>query len=471
MDTDKKYGWVFAHTRGIPGERMVERYRLQQIVGLLICIVWITTLVVPCSAADTVTLSVSMFKGEQQTRFNRPVLVAGIWHYVNITTDQNYDELTVTFYKGILLTIQEKNETNYYAWTYDTTNVVDWNDVSGYEIQYIQPSLCKRNNTQYSFCIGIKDTMPNSVDYSENWTLEIAHQGTTLSSEPIVVAKPKTGVSLSKPESINFHVDPFTVMDAAGDAFFKIGNIGNVPLYVNRLTDQYDYIEITGINQEFVPQDVITQYVTVHSQHWPPGIKRITMQLNGSYPRSYFIDTNATITLYSSFIIDVPQLVIYVGHSNFRIDEIEGTAITFQYQETLTMHEGELRDINAYVSGNGDVTVSIWADEKNLSVRALHDGTTETHSPLSFTSTNTSERDLIVTVEALSEGTVGLLNYQVTANGQTKTYTTRITIGPPTTETNTTSGLSFSLVQIIVIILVLLVVVYMVISYMKKRTR
>ena len=413
-----------------------------------------------------------MLQGEQQTRFDRPVLVAGIWHYVNITLDQNYDQVSLTFYKGIVLPSGNKNETNYYTWTYDSNKGAVWNDVSGYEIQYIKQELCTKNAAHYSFCIGIKDTMPNIVDYNENWTMEISSQGTTLSSERIVVEKPKTGVSLSKPESIIFHVDPFTVMDATGDAFFKIGNIGNIPLYVSRITGQYDYIDITGINQEFLPQDVTTEYVTVHSSSWPPGIKRINMQLNGSYPRSYFVETNATITLYSSFIIDVPQLVIYVGHSNFRIDEIVGTGITFQYQETLTMHEGEQRDINAYVSGNGDVTMSIWADEKNITMRHLYDGTTETHSPLSFTSTNTTERTIVVSVEALREGTTGLLNYQVTSHGETKTYTTRITIGPPSTQENdVATGFSLSLVQIIVILLILLVVAYMIVSYVKKRTR
>lgn len=413
-----------------------------------------------------------MLQGEQQTLFNRPVLVAGIWHYVNITTDQNYNELSVIFYKGIILSSGNKNETNYYEWTYDTNNATVWNDVSGYEVQYIKQNLCTKNATQYSFCIGVKDTMPNIVDYSENWTMEITHQGTTLYSESIVVAKPKTGVSVSKPESIIFHVDPFTVMDASGDNFFKIGNAGNIPLYVNLITGQYDYIEIIGINKVFLPQDVTTDYVTVHSKSWPPGIKKINMQLNGSYPRSYFIDTNATITLYSSFVIDMPQLIIYVGHSNFRIDEIIGTGITFQYQENVNMNEGEIQDISAYVSGNGDVTVAISADEKNISARKLYDGTTETHSPISFTSTNTTERTIVVTVEALSEGKTGVLTYEVTANGETKTYTTQISIGPPTTQENkATAGISLSLIQIIVIILVLFVVVYMVVSYVKRRTR
>ena len=318
--------------------------------------------------------------------------------------DQSIDELSLRFYKGITLTTGNKNETNYYEWKYDKNNVTVWNDVSGYGIEYIKQDSCLKNNTLYSFCIGIKDAMPNIVGYYENWTVEVLKDGTTLHSEGIVVEKPKTGISLSKPSSIIFYVDPFTVMDAQGDNFFKIGNIGNVPLYVNIDYEKYNDIEITDINKKFLPDDIITHYVIVHSRSWPPGIKRMDIQLNGSYPQSYFVDTNATVTLYTSFIIDVPQLVIYVGHSNYRIDEILGTGITFQYLEKLNMYEGEIRDISAYVSGNGAVTVEVWADEKNISALKLYDGSTETHSPISFTSTNTSERTIVVTVEALSEG-------------------------------------------------------------------
>jgi len=197
----------------------------------------------------------------------------------------------------------------------------------------------------------------------------------------------------------------------------------------------------------------------------------MNVELNGSYPQSYFVDTNATVTLYTSFIIDVPELVIYVGHSNYRIDEIQGTHITFQFIEKLTMYEGEIRDITAYVSGNGVVTVEVWADEKNVSALKVYDGTTETRSPISFTSTNTSERSIVVTVEALSEGKTGILSYQVTSNGVTKLYTTQITIEPPATHNTGASANPGLIMQIIVIIAVLLVVLYMIISYMKNKKR
>jgi hypothetical protein len=47
------------------------------------------------SAADDATLSIRMLQGEQQTSFNTPVLVSGVWHYVNITADQSIDTLSL----------------------------------------------------------------------------------------------------------------------------------------------------------------------------------------------------------------------------------------------------------------------------------------------------------------------------------------------------------------------------------------
>jgi hypothetical protein len=167
----------------------------------------------------------------------------------------------------------------------------------------------------------------------------------------------------------------------------------------------------------------------------------------------------------------VPQLVIYVGHSNYKIDEIQGTGIIFQYLEKLNMYEGEIRDITAYVSGDGPVTLEIWADGKNISVLKLVDGTTETTSPLTFTSTNTSERTIKTTVTALREGTTGILTYRVTGNGVTKTYTTQIRVGPPGSTPEENTGFSLSIMQLVIVGIVLLVLIYMVVTYLRNRKR
>jgi hypothetical protein len=423
-----------------------------------------------CFAADVTDFSIRMLEGEQQNRFNTPVLVAGIWHYVNITINENVDILSLKLYKGSAPPAGGKNETNYYEWNYDNNNPSVWMDISSYAMTYIKPEFCSKTNGLVSFCIGMKDTMPNIVDYYENWTVEVLSATVPVSKFPVVVEKPETGISLSKPSSILFRVDPFTAMDAQGDNFFKIGNKGNIPLYLDYDSEQYNDVEIADIEKKVLPDETRTYYVTVHSKSWPPGFKRMNIELTGIYPQSYFVDTNATVTLQTSFIIDVPELVVYVGHSNYEIEEIQGTGIVFQYLEKLTMREGETRDITAYVSGNGLVTLEIQADENNLSVLHLYEGSSEIDSPYSFSSSNNSERRFLISVKALSEGTMGILTYQVTANDVTKTYSTQITIGPPLS-TDTETGSPASLMQIVVIVIVLLVVIYMILSYIRNKKR
>lgn len=428
------------------------------------------SLLTSCSAADVNSLSLSLFDGGQQYRFTHPVLVAGIWHRLNITMDRAIDELFLHLYKDNAAPFATRNETNYYEWSYDKNDPAVWIDQSGYGIKYIQEDLCINTNTVYSFYIGIKDMLPNTIDYYENWTLEVVYQGSPIHSQRIVVEKPETGISLAKPSSILFRVEPFTITDVQGDAFFKIGNKGNIPLHVDFDREKYSDVDIIDIDKKFSPDETKTHTVVVHSKSWPPGFKKIDIQVTGLFDQSYFIDTNATITLQTSFIIDVPQLIISVGHGDYEIEELEGTGIVFQYLEKITMYEGEIRDITAYVSGNGAVTLEIGADEKNLSVLKVYDGTTETSSPLSFTSTNSSERTIIVTVKALSERTTGVLSYKVTGNGVTKTYTTQVSIGPPA-QPDQEFGSPASLMQIAVIVIVLLVVIYMIVSYVRNRKR
>ncbi len=417
-----------------------------------------------------------MLDGEKQTRFSKQVIVAGIWHYVNITME-NTDVFTLRFYKGYTVPSENKNETNYYEWKYDKNNAIVWSDISGYDADYINSDYCTKNGNIHSFFIGIKDTFPNIVGYYENWTIEVYENGNKLDSEDVVVEKLKTGISKSAPSSINFYVDPFTEMDAQGDPTFKIGNMGNIPLYVNIDNIKYTDIEITDLNEKFLPGEFLPGensnplYVLLHSESWPPGVMQINVQLDGSYPQEYFLDTNATVTLYTSFVIDVPTLQIYVGHSNYKIIPIEGTDITFQYLESINMDEGEIRDIKAYVSGDGPVTLEIWADEENVKLLKLLDGNTETTSPITFPSTSSSERTITMSVEAISEGKTGVINYKLTTGGVTKTYTTQITIGPPASQNVESFTMSLSIVQIIVIIVVLVIVSYMLLSYMKHKRR
>jgi len=445
----------------------------KSIIVLLIVLSSLFPFLSNVTAADNITVNISMFGWEKQTNFNKQVIVAGIWHYVNISkSNQNMNEFTFRIYKGYSVpSSANRNETNYYEWEYDENEVTVWADINGYDADYINGDKCVKKGNVYSFCIGIKDTFPNIVGYYENWTIEVYENGNKLDSEDIVVEKPTTGRSITNPSSINFYIDPFTEMTVTGDPYFKLGNSGNMPFYLDIENTDYDDIEIDNINDRLLPDEVRTLYVLLQSKSWPPGKISFDVQLNASYPKTYFLDTNATVTLYPAFVMDVPTLQIYVGHSNYEIIEIENTGITFQYRKKLNMYEGDVKDIKAYVSGDGPVTLEIWADEENVKLLKLLDGTTEKTSPITFISTISSERTITMTIEAISEGTTGVITYKLTTGGIPTLYTTEITIEPPESQKSESFAISLSPVQIIVIILVLVVVIYMLLSYSKHKRR
>jgi hypothetical protein len=67
-----------------------------------------------CTSVDETTLHIP---GEtQRTRAGNPVLVAGLWHYLNVTLiDSQPSKLSVTMYEGDTLpTSDERNENTYY---------------------------------------------------------------------------------------------------------------------------------------------------------------------------------------------------------------------------------------------------------------------------------------------------------------------------------------------------------------------
>lgn len=440
-------------------------------IVLVILLLSVSTIASVVTAADNVTVKISILDGKELTRFNKPELIAGLWHYVNLTIYQTIDEFTLRVYKGDTPPTQNKNITNYYEWEYDENTQLKWADISGYSTKYIKPDSCTKNENVYSFYIGVDDTLPNIVDYYENWTLDVFSNGNQLHSDRLVIAKLNTGISMSKPASISFFVYPFTTMDAQGDAFFKIGNVGNIPVSLTIDYEQYDNIvEITNFNTNISIDEVTTHYITVHSKSWQPKILEMTVEGVGSYPKSFFIDSDATVVLYPAFTIDIPLLRIHIGHNNYKINELSGTGVTFQHLDQVTMYEGEIKEIKAYVSGDGAVNLDVRTDEQNIQLIKLYDHNTETSSPIMFTSSNTSERIITVRVKAISEGTTGVITYTLTSGGATQTYTTQITIGPPaSSDDNDLSASPDFIGKIIVVMLVLIVVIYMVVSHLRHK--
>ena len=86
------------------------------IIIFLVSIVLLITFF-PCVYADeNINVEINIIGEKPQTRFNSPVLVAGIWHYVKIAiNDQTFQTITLKFYNGNSMpTIENQKESNFW---------------------------------------------------------------------------------------------------------------------------------------------------------------------------------------------------------------------------------------------------------------------------------------------------------------------------------------------------------------------
>lgn len=427
------------------------------------------------SAEEEININIHMLGEKSQTRFNSPLIVSGIWHFVKITLEeQDIQTINLKFYNGSTMpSIVDRDETNYYEWKYNAINQ-EWTDLKEYEgYSFINTKYCEKTDNTYSFCIGIKDTLPKKINYFENWTLDIYIDGNEIYSKNIVIEKPSIGLSKTHDNTIRFYVEPFTEMVVIKDdpnehEYFIIGNEGNTPLNITIDYGAYNSItEVTNSDKKLSPDNTFNHFITLYTEPWKAGILTITGNVVGTIPDNLII-TTSSITFETSLTMNAANLEISVGHSNYKIQQIPESHIVFQYEESLEMYEGQIRNIKVYISGEGRAKLDIWSDEINVAILSIS-GKDQTGTPLTIISTNNSEYAVTIRVEALRENKVGEITYELEIDGKYYTYTTEISIGPPRQRDTGISNLPAS--TIIIGILIIIVVGYMILTQLRHRRR
>ena len=423
------------------------------------------------SSDDNIIIDIHIVKEKSRTRFDNPIIVAGIWHYINITIEDNvFDELILKLFEGdIAPLINLRNETNYYEWNYNSNNDL-WSDVNEYEgYSYINNTGCQKKHKMYSFYVGIKDTLPEITNYYKNWSLEIYRDTNQLYSTKVVIEKPLVGLAKSHADIVKFDVEPYTEKNIRGKDYSTIKNVGNIPLNITFNYEKYnDIIEITNLSRTLSPDKISDHYIYIQTSSWKPGILDISGSVTGSIP-SYLIITTAIITLPTTVEINAPDLEISVGHSNYKIQIIPDTNIVFQYEKIIEINEGQKKDVTVYVSGEGETTLNILSDEKNIAILKItgqdHEG-----SPLTIISTNLSEYSVTIQIEGLRENKIGVIYYELLTNGLTQTYSTQVNVGPPLTE-ETYNEITTSITTIIVVLCIIFVIGYIIFTQIKHKRR
>lgn len=402
-------------------------------------------------------LSMYIPNSEPRGKYDKPVLIRGLWHHVNITLNSEIGEVTIVFYfDETPLGADDRNETNYYMWKYDQGS---WKDVQ-HNSKYINESYCRYDAEFYSFYIGI-DQYANLG----NWTLKLLAYDEQLLSQQIYVDNAVSSIVL-KSIPVVIEVEPFTEDYYISTEKFTVENKGNLPLRLSVSYGKYENIFSTIDFIEILKPNEMRKYsIMLQSRStWKPGI--LTIKAEEASVRGHvqnIIPPKEIVYLIGSNVSNGLPINIYVGRSGFALESLAGD-ITFQYVESLNIYYNDIKDILAYISGNGDVTVNITG--KNLDIIKIFSGGSESAVPFMVKSMNTSEHPIAVRVRGIMPNSIALLQYILEIDGEIKKFTTQIHVGSFRQVDETT--INITLIVVIIIFIAVVCLIYAQIKHRKK---
>lgn len=444
-----------------------------QKIPYLILIILLSLCVSSCfevSADDTISVNISIIDQPAQIENEKPKIIAGLWHSLSFSgIEDNYNEIILTMYYGSTLPL-EKNMTNYFQWKYTPLVVNSWQQTTTYGNKTINPDKCWKESDLITFCVGIPDSLPSVIFYNEEWTFELSISNEIIYQDKFYLEKPTKGFAKSHGDRLSFSVDPFTEMNAEASDFLILKNTGNIPLNITLDFNVLDYLlSYTESSNQISAFSQQNYRLELNAPSWKP--QRIQQSGSASaYVSEYFLldeDVSGTaISLKTALIIDVPTINIFVGHKNYQLTTLNSlTGFSFQYQKSISMSEGEIRTINSYLSGEGTAKITIQTNE-NISVLQMNKNDLPANSPFTIISTNENEQVISIKFKALSENRDGKITYIVETDGEMKSFTTKIDVGPPTTINQPSAIDGTSPITIIVLLALIFVAGYMLYNHL-----
>lgn len=419
--------------------------------------------IITSSSDDTqlIDLSIHIPATEPITKYGNPTWIRGLWHYVNITLDSEISKVSIVFYHdNSPIGSDDRDETNYYEWEY---NYGVWNDVQ-HTSKYIEENYCTHDVGFYSFYIGIDQ-------YAEigNWSLELYTDNEKLLSRYVYVDKAVTSLTL-KSIPVTIWAEPFTEEYYTSEEGFTIGNEGNVPLRISvNYGDYRDILSTIDFSETLKPGQTAKYWILLHSRSsWEPGkltIEAGEASVNGDV--LYIIPPKRVVNLIESNLSLGLPIILEIGHIGYRLESLAGD-ITFQYVRNVDIYYDEVKDIFAYISGNGDVTVNI--NSANLRILNIFSGGVEVETPFTVRSTNTSEYPIAVRVKGIRANTTAYLYYDLETGGEHNTFTTTIDVGPPKPIEETEFDLAL-VMELLIISCIIIVIVYMIFAQIRHKKK
>jgi len=421
-------------------------------------------------SAQNSTFTVNIIQEEPIIKDGKYVMVAGIWHDISITGDiSDYEIIKLTIFKEFDEPL-EKNVTNYYQWEYQKTGSEQWNSNTDYGEEYIDLEGCFQTGNQLSFRVGVQDVLPDEIFAQQEWIIQINTDATLLHEEAILIEKPTRGFAKSHGDHIAFNIDPFTEMQTQASDYIILKNTGNVPLFV-RVTYEGldDYLDFSHNDNIISPDDKQQYQLLLDSPLWQPQ-KIVQQGIATAQVLSEYIvggeSSGIAVSLQTAFIIDVPQIDIFVGHSDYILENLfDKTGFSFQYKKSITMQEGDSETVRAYISGDGSGKISITVDD-SLILESINLDDSLVNSPFTILSTNDKEQKISIQIKSISENKNGKIHYMIESEGKTQRFSTMVYVQAPIITDDSLMITGTSTITVFVLIAVIIAAGFMLYNHL-----
>ena len=394
---------------------------LGPVVFLLLIAIVTMVLGPPEVRAAAPDLSLHMVGEAPQFDGTTPILVAGIWHEIDVNlTAAPAQNVTL---QALLPGGTPIGPANTYAWDFNPVTG-SWTD-SLYNA-FIRADLSYGSGSLVVFVVGVDADATVGI-----WTLTASVGGTTAASETIEVQGAQVSYGLSTPD-FTFRVDPFTSAQASsqtGNVYVRTINQGNVPLgmLVSFDTLQSAFSVVNPSNVAHLGSDA-RYFLALSLGPLPPQVITVTARTNVT---PLYVVPSAGASRIVAVVQQPFAITVEVGHSGYAIQTIGN--VVFQTLATVKATYASLTTWQVYLTGAQNVTLDVAATGVRL--KGVFSGTQALAFPAPLTLAPTAELPLTVQIEVPNAG-AGSVTFTIhlLGTGDTEVFTTQLAVigGPDT---------------------------------------
>lgn len=294
------------------------------------------------------------------------VMVAGIYHDLNLTFSEAAGSITIDLHKADIPTEDPTNR-SWYRWTYD--GVIGW-DVQNKTSPFIRNGTLSADGLHADVRLGI-----DSGAYIGAWVLEVYADDVLVDSRDVTVEEPRVGLAHSSPNYL-FRQEPLNqnVTILQGEQTFMVQNTGNIlvtPIWEVESPAAFllARLNLTALPESLDPGESVRSSVSYQTGYTTPGFYRWSIRM---VFQPLNVISSGTVSLKSQIAVDISGTVI-AARQNLQLTSDGDGTLVMQYPSAFSTAFEDPVTLVIYLNGRTEASFSIEAADFDL-VRSEVDG-------------------------------------------------------------------------------------------------